>query len=225
MCDRYCVISSPICRIAMAIFKIESRIGLVTVMLLALIGSLLLADWHGFGGNPCSIDNIEQSTVTAGDMFNDSRAANSSEEFKLSGSGFLTSTRGSGSGQATEREWLWVDNDNNTDVWDTDNTSSSLGLELLVDLELCDSQSTSSHQCFWNPKSRVTGEHCTTCRPVCLSTQKSINFIQFSAGVFILTILLQPGLVFYSVVTSNITKKRHQVSGVQIYYVTTHDGS
>ena len=205
----------------MAIFKIESRIGLVTVMLSALIGSLLLADWHGFGGNPCSIDNIEQSTVTAGDVFNVSRAANGSEEFKLSGSGFLTSTRGSGSGQATEREWLWVDNHNNTDAWDTDNNSSSLGLELLMNssataVELCESQSTSKHKCFWNPKSRVTGEHCTTCRPVCLSTQKSLNFIQFTTGMVIITIILQPGLVFFSVVASNITKKRHQVSGTNI---------
>ena len=47
---------------------------------------------------------MEHSTVNAGDMFNDNRAANSSGEFELSASDFLSSTRGSGSGQAAERE-------------------------------------------------------------------------------------------------------------------------
>jgi len=57
----------------------------------------------------------------------------------------------------------------------------------------------------------VTGEHCTTCRPVCLSTQRSLNFIQFSIGVALIAIMLQPGVVFYIVVASNITNKQYQV--------------
>ena len=55
------------------------------------------------------------------------------------------------------------------------------------EVDSCQAQSTSGHQCFWNPQSRVTGEYCSTCLSTCLSHQTSLNFYQFSLGVVLLT--------------------------------------
>ena len=37
--------------------------------------------------------------------------------------------------------------------------------------------------CHWIPNSRVTGQHCSDCQPICRSTQHTLNFIQFMFGV------------------------------------------
>ena len=74
-----------------------------------------------------------------------------------------------------------------------------------------DSNNCSSHQCFWNPESRVTGEFCNTCLPTCLSQQASLNFYQFSVGVFLISAGSWLGYVFISAVASDITSVESQV--------------
>ena len=169
--------------------KIDSRVGLLGVLLVALIGTLLLSDWHGFGGNPCNPLSMNVSSVSQKSTSND--GLDKSHSFSAHDSIW------SGSGSGLDRGH--------------DGANTSENEDSLLVREFCESLSTSDHQCFWNPKSRVTGEHCTTCRSVCLSKQKSINFIQFSIGVALIAIMLQPGVVFYIVVASNITDKQFQV--------------
>ena len=77
-------------------------------------------------------------------------------------------------------------------------------------VENCKNLSSSSHQCFWNPEARVTGEFCNTCLPVCLSKQRSLNIYQFSLGVLLLA-LSTLAFVFISAITSEITAVESQV--------------
>ncbi|CAI8010907.1 hypothetical protein GBAR_LOCUS7119 [Geodia barretti] len=74
----------------------------------------------------------------------------------------------------------------------------------------CEAQSTSSHQCFWNPQSRVTGDYCSTCLPACLSQQTSLNFYQFSAGVFLTALGSLLGYIFVNALNSDVTPVKHQ---------------
>ena len=84
----------------------------------------------------------------------------------------------------------------------------------------CEAQSTSSHQCFWNPQSRVTGDYCSTCLPACLSQQTSLNFYQFSAGVFLTALGSLLGYIFVNALNSDVTPVKHQVKlhCRQMYY-------
>lgn len=75
----------------------------------------------------------------------------------------------------------------------------------------CESWSTSSHQCFWNQKSRITGEFCGTCHEVCLSEQKSMNFYQFCIGVLLISVTLPVGFVAIPAILSDITSVESQV--------------
>ena len=45
-----------------------------------------------------------------------------------------------------------------------------------LNVENCESRSTSLHRCFWSPKSRVTGDYCSTCLQTRLSENLSLNF-------------------------------------------------
>ena len=82
--------------------------------------------------------------------------------------------------------------------------------------EGCEALSSSSHQCFWNPQSRITGDYCNLCFPVCLSREKSINLYQFGLGVLLLALSAPLGFVFVSAVASDITSVDSQVQ--QNYY-------
>ena len=75
----------------------------------------------------------------------------------------------------------------------------------------CEAQSTSSHQCFWNPQSRVTGEYCSTCLSTCLSHQASLNFYQFNGGVFLTAMGSILGFIFIRALNSDVTPMKHQV--------------
>ena len=88
-------------------------------------------------------------------------------------------------------------------------SNSSDYQQLLV--ESCEAQSSSSHQCFWNPESRVTGEFCNTCHRECLSREASINFYQFSAGMFLIALASPLMNIVISAITSDVTAIDSQV--------------
>ena len=87
--------------------------------------------------------------------------------------------------------------------------SNSSDYQLLV--ESCEAQSSSGHQCFWNPESRITGEFCNTCRATCLSREASINFYQFSAGMFLIALASPLKNIVISAITSDVTAIDSQV--------------
>lgn len=75
----------------------------------------------------------------------------------------------------------------------------------------CETWSTSSHQCFWNQKSRITGEFCGTCHEVCLSEQRSMNFYQLCIGVLLICVTIPVGFVAIPAILSDITSVESQV--------------
>ena len=75
-----------------------------------------------------------------------------------------------------------------------------------------------SDTCFWNPQSRVTNETCTTCRAACLGRKTHLHFVQFSIGIICFALLLQPGVVFYVIVASNLTSKKNQVHTCDFFF-------
>ena len=88
--------------------------------------------------------------------------------------------------------------------------------QLLV--ENCEAQSSSNHQCFWNPQSRVTGDYCNTCLSTCLSHQTSLNFYQFNLGVFLVAMGSLVGFIFINAVNSDVTSTKKQVNDASSYY-------
>ena len=76
--------------------------------------------------------------------------------------------------------------------------------------EICEEHS--GGKCFWNPQSRVTGETCNTCFPVCLSRTKSLCFYQFTLGVLLVSFATPLLYVFTSVISSDIMPAGSQVS-------------
>ena len=79
----------------------------------------------------------------------------------------------------------------------------------------CEARSSSGHDCYWNPVSRVTGKLCKDCDPVCRSVQKSLNFVQFALGVTLLTSTIPVATITTSLVTTQFLPLELQV-GMQI---------
>ena len=77
---------------------------------------------------------------------------------------------------------------------------------------VCEEQICSGHQCFWNPQSQVTGECCSTCLPVCLSQQTTINFYQFTLGILLISFAAPLAFVVVSAMASDIAPVTSQVS-------------
>ena len=77
--------------------------------------------------------------------------------------------------------------------------------------ERCQALSSSSHQCFWNPQSRITGEFCNTCLCVCLSEQTTINFYQFTLGILLISFATPLAFVLVSAIASDIAPVTSQV--------------
>ncbi len=76
----------------------------------------------------------------------------------------------------------------------------------ITDYELsyyCEQFSNDTNNCFWNPISRITGDHCDRCRSVCLSENHSLNFIQLFIGIVMVSFCVIPGRVLSTTIASD----------------------
>ena len=101
---------------------------------------------------------------------------------------------------------------------ETDMSALSSGLpdsinltEFQLNVEKCETRSTSGQHCFWNPQSRVNGDYCNTCNKTCLSQEASLNFYQFNVGVFLTAMGSILGFIFNNALNSDITSANNQV--------------
>ena len=99
----------------------------------------------------------------------------------------------------------------------SDNNTVSQLLE-----EMCKAQSTSSHHCFWNPHSRITGDYCNTCVTKCLSYETSLNFYQFNVGVLLVMIGSVLKFVFNLVLISEVFPAQEQVELSTMHIILCH---
>ena len=155
--------------------------------ILGLAGVILFADWQGIGQDPCASSNVishfNTSTNNSYYIYNQSEMFSTNSVLNRGGSGDNTSSR--------EDNLFFL-----APLPDEMNFSNSSIHSQWV--ESCEALSSSSYQCFWNPKSRITGEFCNTCDTICYSEQKSFNFYQFSAGVMLICLASSLVLVFIS---------------------------
>ena len=189
-------------RLAMKLIRVNDRLLLGVTFILGIVGVILIGDWQGIGRDPCSSANIINHFIPS----------NNSSGVEENGH--------SQSGMFSDDSVLNREGDSSTSPEDyflspaalPDEMNSSNSSLLSQWVESCEALSNSSHQCFWNPKSRITGEFCNTCDAVCYSEQKSFNFIQFSAGVMLICLASSLGFVFISSISSAYTPVDHQVS-------------
>ena len=151
--------------------------------MLALVGFVLMGDWQAIGRDPCSLDgNLQLNTST--NSTNSSDLIHGVSVDSVLSSGLMLPP--------------------------TDELNSTSNSSLYV--EQCEALSSSSHQCFWNPKSHITGEFCNTCLPTCLSKQTTINFYQFTVGILLISFATPLWFVLISAMSSDIASVDSQVS-------------
>ena len=78
----------------------------------------------------------------------------------------------------------------------------------------CEALSTPEDKCYWNPVSQFTGKYCQTCRPVCRSVRRSLNFFQTCIGIGLVTIAIPIGVAASTVVASDFVSLEMQVCNV-----------
>ena len=86
----------------------------------------------------------------------------------------------------------------------------------------CEQFSNDTNNCFWNPISRITGDHCDRCRPVCLSENHSLNFIQLFIGTILLSSCYVPVRLLVTTIASDLAENRSQVTIYSYYQSNTH---
>ena len=89
-------------------------------------------------------------------------------------------------------------------------------------MEGCQALSGPSNPCFWNRRSRVTGDYCTECLGTCLSTERSQNIYQLSLAVILLSIAAPLGFTFVPAIASDITPLNSEVehcNKLRLYYL------
>ena len=184
--------------------KMDNRLLLALAFIMGLIGCVLMGDWQAIGHDPCSLTNDN-----ATQQFNTSINSSELTDTDYGWSGISSTSMALG--RNSRFDTIHYSGDSFVPypaLSDEINVTSNFNLTLL---ERCEAQSSSSHQCFWNPNSRITGEHCNTCHASCHSQQKSSNFYQFSAGVLLLALASSLGFMFISAITSGYTPVESQV--------------
>ena len=161
----------------------NNRKVLGVALLFGLVGSVLVGDWQAIAGDPCSASDIPPFNTST-------NTTNSSEMIGVN---------------------MNMDQVLNSRLT-TDELNSTSNLSLYRQLvEDCDALSSSSHQCYWNPESHITGEFCNTCLPTCLSKQTTIDFSQYTVGILLISFAIPLGYVLTFAVASDIASVDSQV--------------
>ena len=158
------------------------------------MGVTLIGDWQGIGHDPCSSVNIivPFNTSTNGSELEN----NDYSQYEMFSADSALISRGDSIYSLPLSDGISSSNSSLHNWW----------------VESCEALSSSSHHCFWNPKSRITGEFCNTCHTACYSERKSFNIYQFSFGVLLVRLASALGFVSISAIASAYTPTDHQVS-------------
>ena len=78
-----------------------------------------------------------------------------------------------------------------------------------VAMKQCEAHST--EHCHWIPNSVITKQHCGDCQPICRSTHRSLNFVQFSIGAFWFMFSMPVAEVSLPLIISDSVREEFQV--------------
>ena len=168
----------------LGVCKVDNRKILGVALLFGLVGSVLVGDWQAIAGDPCSPASDIPPLNTSTNTTNSSETIG----FNMNMDQVLNSG-------------LTIDELNST-------SNLSLYRQLVED---CEALSSSSHQCFWNPESHITGEFCNTCLPTCLSKQTTIDFSRYTIGILLISFAIPLGYMLTFAVASDIASVDSQV--------------
>ena len=80
--------------------------------------------------------------------------------------------------------------------------------------EACEALSTPDDRCHWNAVSLFTGQYCQTCRLVCRSMHRTLNFFQFCLGIALITISIPVSIASSTVIASDFVSLEMQVTAL-----------
>lgn len=177
--------------------RIDNRLICFLSLLLALMGSLISADWQSIRGDPCDQFSKKQSDPS-NFTFDSNRSDNLS-----SGSGFIP---------LPDIVGCAIDPGN----FHCTAAKHSISLEHCKDENatascVCEAFSGRPYHCFWNPHSRVTGRECPRCTELCRSQKRSLNFIQFLVGISLVSSSIPLGRITLTLIASDAMGSRSQV--------------
>lgn len=191
---------------------IDNRIICFISLLLALMGSLISADWQSIGGDPC--DQFSNKQSDSSNFTFDWNDSNISSNLSI-GSGFiplpdsiddLGCVIDPGSFHCTAAEHGISLEQCKDDV--TLNVNASC---------VCEAFSGSPYHCFWNPQSRVTGRECPRCTELCRGQDRSLNIVQFLVGISLVSSSVPLGRITLTLIASDAIGKGSQVYCVHRY--------
>ena len=173
------------------------------------MGALVMGDWQAIGNDPCPSAAKASFALTNASSSGEWQA----DDYTNMESGMIppeASAIGSGESGIDPTHLLTL----TLEMVGEENITSNLILHNKLLRSNCKALSIPNHQCFWNPTSRITGEECNTCRPACLSKQRSLTIYQITIGASLLALAAPLGFVFVAVVTSGYGSLKHQVLNV-----------
>ena len=172
---------------SLILMKLRMKARKIVALMICFIiaGLAIMGDWQGIGHDPCL----------------------AATPYNLSFTNNTTTLSAHANTSSTETE--------NMQDWNIGSGSlESLDREMLLS-SYCEAQSSSGHDCYWNPVSQVTGKLCKDCDPVCRSVKKSLNFVQFALGVTLLTSATPVATISTNLVTTEFLPLELQV-GMQV---------
>ena len=84
--------------------------------------------------------------------------------------------------------------------------------QVCLSMEVCLNHSGPPEECFWNPKSRISGIFCEECEKLCRSWRTSLNFVQLIFGLLLFTLAFPITRISMTVLASDGMGSEGQVS-------------
>ena len=142
--------------------KLNNRVLLLIGLLMSIAGPALMADWQSIPSDPCTqLSPFHHPELTS--IYSNITIATPNDGID----GLSTSGTADNYEDAAHSQALQVLPE---DVY-------------TVAMNKCESAAIPNHQCYWTPNSIVTKHHCDDCQPICRSTKRSLNFVQFCIGI------------------------------------------
>ena len=179
---------------------VDNRVSSLIALSLALSGSLIATDWQAVRGDPCGqFSEIEEVNFT-----------------RFVGTSGGASGSGSGMGRVCEidsESYLCIAEKSGVDLEECGVMQSETEKVVAPNAScVCEAFSgASKFNCFWNPRSRVTGRDCQRCTRLCRGHDHSLNLVQFLVGMSIVSTSITMGRISITLIASDALAGKSQV--------------
>lgn len=169
------------CRLILQRFRVDNRLILITACMIGIVGTLMMIDWQSMTNKP---DPCLEHNITLDTTVIKNLNCTSTDSA-------LDCLLDHEALSRSEADCL------------TGTSSDECSCEVFG--------SVTGNRCFWNPRSRITGVYCTSCKDVCLNMDLSLDFIQIIVGTVLLSFSYAPGRILVVTILSDMAGNRPQV--------------